>query len=228
LDKSKVYMFKLLLSEIDSYFNRDPAVRSRIEVMICYPGLHALLWHRLAHFLWGKSWKLTARFISSLSRFLTNIEIHPGANIGKRLFIDHGAGVVIGETATIGDDVTIYHGVTLGGTSWSHGVRHPQLGNNIVVGAGAKILGPLSIADNVHIGSNSVVVKDIKDKGATVVGIPARKIKGGKLHDKQGEFDAYGTPSDVTIDPTRRDIEYLLGEIKELKKHIHRLEGNCE
>src|SRR5476651_1210746 len=168
-------MFKRVLQEIDAVFARDPAARTRLEVFLCYPGFHAMLFHRLSHKLWRHNFKLLARCISLFSLFLTGIEIHPGATIGQRFFIDHGMGVVIGETAEIGDDCTLYHGVTLGGTSWNKGKRHPTLGNGVVLGAGAKVLGPLMVGDNAKIGSNAVVVRDVP-AGATAVGIPARII----------------------------------------------------
>lgn len=213
-------MLGKLYEEIDSFFSRDPAARSRLEVILCYPGLHALLLHRFSHFLWNKRLKLIARFISQVGRFLTGIEIHPGATIGKRFFIDHGAGVVIGETATIGDDVTLYHGVTLGGTSWSEGVRHPQLADHVVVGAGAQILGPIHIGEGAQIGSNAVVVRDV-EAGATMVGIPARHVsKRKKAGDSGDGFHAYATPTDVKDDPTRRDLDALTKEVEKLKKEL--------
>src|ERR1700704_2339491 len=165
-------MLERLKEEIAVVFERDPAARTRWEVITCYPGFHALLFHRLAHRLWDLEFKWLARFVSHLSRWLTGIEIHPGAAIGRRFFIDHGMGVVIGETAEIGDDCTLYHGVTLGGTSWNKGKRHPTLGKGVVVGAGAKILGPILIGDGARVGSNSVVVREVP-AGATAVGVPA-------------------------------------------------------
>src|SRR5712675_2334142 len=141
-------LFKNLRDEIDATLRRDPAARSRLEVVLCYPGFHAVLWHRAAHWFWQRGWLLLGRFLSHCGRLATGIEIHPGARIGRRLFIDHGMGVVIGETAEIGDDVTLYHGVTLGGTSWNKGKRHPTLGDGVVVGAGAKILGPILVGDH--------------------------------------------------------------------------------
>ena len=167
-------MFDRLREDIAVVFERDPAARTRWEVLTCYPGLHALAWHRaVAHPLWTHGLKWLARVISHLGRWLTGIEIHPGATIGRRVFIDHGMGIVIGETAEIGDDTTLYHGVTLGGTSWNKGKRHPTLGRNVVVGAGAKILGPITVGDDAKVGSNAVVVRDVPP-GATAVGIPAR------------------------------------------------------
>lgn len=168
-------MFDRIREDIDSVFARDPAARTRVEVFLNYPGLHAAMAHRWAHALWLADWKGLARFISTLSRFWTGIEIHPGAKIGRRFFIDHGMGVVIGETAEIGDDVTLYHGVTLGGTSWDAGKRHPTLENGVVVGAGAKVLGPITVSAGARIGSNAVVVKPVP-AGATVVGTPGRII----------------------------------------------------
>lgn len=169
-------MFKQLKEEINVVYKLDPAARNKIEIIFIYPGIHALIFHRLSHWLWKHHLKFIARFIAMISRFLTGIEIHPAARIGRRLFIDHGMGVVIGETAEIGDDCTIYHGVTLGGTSINKGEkRHPTLGNRIIVGAGAKVLGPIVIGDDVRIGANSVVIKDAP-AGTTVVGVPGRPL----------------------------------------------------
>jgi serine O-acetyltransferase len=199
-------MFKAIQEDIASVFDRDPAARSVFEVITCYPGLHARILHRIARGLWYANWKWLARFISHIARGLTGIEIHPGATIGRRFFIDHGMGVVIGETAEIGDDVTLYHGVTLGGTSWKEGKRHPTLGSGVVVGAGAKILGPIHIGDNAKIGSNAVVVKDVP-AGATAAGIPARILDEAK---KSGGFNAYGISSDQN-DPVSKALHGLLG-----------------
>ncbi|HEY4374309.1 MAG TPA: serine O-acetyltransferase [Burkholderiales bacterium] len=168
-------MFAQLREDIQSVFDRDPAARSVWEVVTCYPGFHARLMHRVAHWFWRHGLKWLGRFTSNIARSLTGIEIHPGATIGRRFFIDHGMGVVIGETAIIGDDVTLYHGVTLGGTSWNKGKRHPTLEDGVVVGAGAKVLGPITMHAGAKIGSNAVVVKDVP-AGATAVGIPARII----------------------------------------------------
>ena len=169
-------MFARIREDIRSVFERDPAARSVWEVVTCYPGFHALMLHRLAHWFWEAGLKWLGRFTSHVGRWLTGIEIHPGAAIGRRFFIDHGMGVVIGETAIIGDDVTLYHGVTLGGTSWNKGKRHPTLMNGVVIGAGAKVLGPITVHEGAKVGSNAVVVKDVP-AGATAVGIPARIIE---------------------------------------------------
>jgi serine O-acetyltransferase len=201
-------MFKNIKEDIASVFARDPAARSTIEVVTCYPGVHARIMHRMANALWHANLKWMARFLSHWARWFTGIEIHPGATIGRRFFIDHGMGVVIGETAEIGDDVTLYHGVTLGGTSWNEGKRHPTLGNGVVVGAGAKILGPIHIGDNAKIGSNAVVVKDVP-AGATATGIPARILDEEKKKAATG-FNAYGIGNDQN-DPVNKALHGLIG-----------------
>ncbi len=200
-------MFNNLREDIASVFDRDPAARTTFEVLTCYPGLHARIFHRLSNSLWHVGLKWLARFISHFARWVTGIEIHPGATIGRRFFIDHGMGVVIGETAEIGDDVTMYHGVTLGGTSWKEGKRHPTLGKGVVVGAGAKILGPIHIGDGAKIGSNAVVVKDVP-AGATAAGIPARILDEEKK--VEHGFNAYGIGNDQN-DPLSKAIHGLLG-----------------
>jgi serine O-acetyltransferase len=199
-------------SEIDSYFQRDPAAKSRLEVFLCYPGFHAVRAHRMTHWMWNNNLRLLARWFSQFARFFTGIEIHPGAKIGKNLFIDHGMGVVIGETATIGDNVTIYHGVTLGGTSSKPGIRHPQVGNNVIIGSGAQILGPIYLNDGSRIGSNAVVVKDVP-AGATMVGIPAREVK-KKDEDVCEVFTPYAT---IESDGMAAELEALKTRIKELE-----------
>src|SRR5215470_20339356 len=166
-------LFKNLREEIDTVLAKDPAARSRLEVVFCYPGFHSILYYRLAHWLWVRKWLLLGRFVSHLGRLLTGIEIHPGAKIGRRFFIDHGMGVVIGETTEIGDDVLLYQGVTLGGTGKEKGKRHPTIGNNVVIGTGAKILGNITIGNNTKVGAGSVVVRSVPDN-STVVGIPGR------------------------------------------------------
>ena len=168
-------MFAKIRDDIYSVFDRDPAARGVLEIMFCYPGLHAVWFYRVAHWLWTHELYFLGRFTSHLGRFFTGIEIHPGAKIGKKFFIDHGMGVVIGETAVIGDDCTLYHGVTLGGTSWDKGKRHPTLESNVVVGAGAKILGPITVSKNARVGANSVVISPVPE-GKTVVGIPGKVV----------------------------------------------------
>lgn len=169
-------LLSMLWGDIACVSQRDPAARGALEVLLLYPGVHALISHRFAHLLWRAGFKFIGRFISWFARLVTNIDIHPGATIGERVFIDHGAGVVIGETAVVGDDVTMYHGVTLGGTSWAAGKRHPTLENGVLVGAGAKILGPITVGARARIGANSVVIEDIPPE-MTVVGIPGRIVR---------------------------------------------------
>jgi len=210
-------MLKNLREYLTSVFQRDPAARSVFELLTVYPGVHALVFHRLSHRLWSWHLRWLARLLALAARWLTGIEIHPGAKIGRRFFIDHGMGVVIGETAEIGDDCTLYHGVTLGGTTWRPGKRHPTLGNNVVIGAGAKILGPITVGDNARVGSNSVVVRDVPT-GATVVGIPGRVI-GPKKQDSKSQlreamakkigFDAYGQSPEMP-DPVAQAIDLML------------------
>lgn len=219
------------LEDIQCVFERDPAARNTFEVLTTYPGVHAIIFHRLSHALWNFGLKWLARMLSNLARLLTGIEIHPGAQIGRRFFIDHGMGVVIGETAIIGDDCTLYHGVTLGGTSWQKGKRHPTLMNNVVVGAGAKVLGPIEIGEGGRIGSNAVVVKDVPP-GATVVGVPGRLINrsrsGGTEHreaiaNKIG-FDAYGATKDAP-DPVAHAINCMLDHMHVVDK---KMQAMCE
>lgn len=204
-------------------FERDPAARNTWEVMTCYPGFHALLLHRLAHSLWRAGFNWLGRFVSHCGRWLTGIEIHPGATIGRRFFIDHGMGVVIGETAEIGDDCTLYHGVTLGGTSWNKGKRHPTLGNGVVIGAGASVLGPVVIGDHAKIGSNAVVVKAVPP-GATAVGIPARVVE---AQEPNGRFAAYGVGRDEN-DPLTVAINELITNGNELDKRIEALAAEVQ
>lgn len=217
-------MFKRVREDIDSVFGRDPAVRSRIEVVLCYPGFHARLFHRLSHWLWMRRLRLLGRIVSHIGRVLTGIEIHPGAQIGRRFFIDHGMGVVIGETAIIGDDVTLYHGVTLGGVTWSPGKRHPTLEDGTVVGAGAQVLGPIVVGKGARIGANSVVLKDVP-AGATMVGIPARRATSAAKTSDEKAFPAYGTPSPDMSDPMARSIEGLMAELTRLNNKIENLEA---
>lgn len=221
-------MFRRIRDDIRSVFERDPAARSTVEVLLLYPGLHAVWSHRVAHRLWRWRLKLLARVLSQLTRWLTGIEIHPGATIGERFFIDHGMGVVIGETAEIGDDCTLYHGVTLGGTTWEKQKRHPTLGKGVVVGAGAKILGPITIGDNARVGCNSVVVKDVP-ADATVVGIPGRIVtlrddgdsqKRQAMAQKIG-FDAYGQHAGQMPDPVTQALDRILD-------HLHAVDDRLQ
>jgi serine O-acetyltransferase len=220
-------MFDRLREDIDVVFERDPAARSTWEVLTCYPGLHALVWHRVVvNRLWRFGARWLARWLAHWSRWLTGIEIHPGANIGRRVFIDHGMGIVVGETAEIGDDCTLYHGVTLGGTSWNKGKRHPTLGRSVVVGAGAKILGPLLIGDGAKVGSNAVVVRDVPP-GATAVGIPARVVTGEdaiRREEKAAKigFSAYGISADMN-DPMVQAIHALLDHAAEADQRMEKL-----
>ena len=212
-------MFKEMRQDIRTVQERDPAARSVLEVILCYPGVHAIWAHRVSHALWGAGWTTLARWLSHVSRFLTGIEIHPAATLGPGLFIDHGMGVVIGETSKIGDDCTLYHGVTLGGTSWNKGKRHPTLGDNVVVGAGAKILGPITIGAGARIGSNAVVVKSVPP-GATAIGIPARVVE-KEAGDKAG-FSAYAVGSDMN-DPVAKAIHELIDHSVSTDQRIERI-----
>ncbi|MBS3952979.1 MAG: serine O-acetyltransferase [Methylomicrobium sp.] len=207
--------------DVACVFARDPAARSRIEVLLAYPGVHAVLLHRVSHKLWRSNWFLTARLLSSFTRWMTHVDIHPGASIGRRFFIDHGAGVVIGETTIVGDDVTLYHGVTLGGTSWNKIKRHPTLGNNVLIGAGAKVLGAITLGNNVRVGANSVVVKDVPHC-CTVVGIPGRVIqsKGLKITNEYGiDLDHHLVP-----DPVGKAINCVLERLDKLESQQKRID----
>ncbi|KWT11009.1 MULTISPECIES: serine O-acetyltransferase [Pseudomonas syringae group] len=224
-------MFERLREDIQSVFHRDPAARNAFEVLTCYPGMHAIWLHRFAHVLWRNGWKWLARVVSSFGRWMTGVEIHPGARIGRRFFIDHGMGIVIGETAEIGNDVTLYQGVTLGGTSWNAGKRHPTLEDGVVVGAGAKVLGPFTVGAGAKIGSNAVVTKAVP-AGATAVGIPGRIIvksddeteaRRKAMAEKLG-FDAYGISGDMP-DPIARAIGQMLDHLQAVDG---RLEGMCD
>lgn len=215
-------MFSRIKEDIESVFDRDPAARTWWEVFFCYPGLHAVWIHRVAHWFWTHRCYFLGRFISHIGRFLTGIEIHPGARIGKRFFIDHGMGVVIGETAEIGDDVTLYHGVTLGGVSWEKVKRHPTLENNVVVGSGAKILGPFTVGHHSKIGSNSVVVKEVPPN-STVVGIPGKVVV---------NVDSPARPVDLEHgklpDPEARAITCLFDQLRELERKYEKLRTEHE
>lgn len=225
-------MFDQLREDIRVVFDRDPAARSTLEILTAYPGLHAVMFHRLSHWLWEAGAKWLARLLSHVARWFTGIEIHPGARIGRRFFIDHGMGVVIGETAVIGDDCTLYHGVTLGGTTWQKGKRHPTLADDVVVGAGAKVLGPIQIGSGARIGSNAVVLRDVPAQ-ATVVGVPGRLIerKEGpkdtehreRIATKMG-FDAYGATADAP-DPVAHAINCMLDHVHVIEVRMERM---CE
>ncbi|MCL4303060.1 MAG: serine O-acetyltransferase [Anaerolineae bacterium] len=209
-------MFKTISNDIQSVFDRDPAARTWLEVLLCYPGLHAIWGHRLTHWLWVHGAKLLARWLSQIMRSLTGIEIHPGATLGPRFFIDHGMGVVIGETAEIGADVTLYHGVTLGGTSWQKGKRHPTLGNGVVVGAGAKILGPIMVGDNSRIGANAVVVKPVPPD-SVVVGVPGEIVKRSRPRPVTARADLdHGALPDVIGD----SLVALMARVEQLEAHL--------
>jgi len=215
-------VFKRLREEIDAVIARDPAARSRLEVILCYPGFHAIILHRLAHRLWRARRYLLGRWVSHWARFLTGIEIHPGATIGRNFFVDHGMGVVIGETAEIGDNVMLYHQVTLGGTSLEKGKRHPTLGDGVIVGAGAKVLGNIRIGAGARIGSNAVVVSDVAD-GVTVVGIPAKPVTSREINE-QSTFMPYGTPCGDLPDPVARAISGLSDQVHALRQRVDELE----
>ena len=210
-------MFKTLREDIQTVFLKDPAARSALEVIFCYPGLHALWFHRVAHFFWQHRLQFLARLLSHINRFLTGIEIHPGARIGKRFFIDHGAGTVIGETAEIGDDVLLYQGVVLGGTTLKKGKRHPTIGNNVVMGTGAVALGSIAIGDRVRVGAGSVVVKSVPP-GATVVGIPGKIV--GDHREPLVDLEHGNLP-----DPVAEAIRFVLKEQDKLEERLKNLEN---
>jgi len=204
--------------DIQTVFNKDPAARSILEVIFCYPGLHALWFHRLAHLLWQYRFRFLGRLLSHISRFLTGIEIHPGAKIGRRFFIDHGAGVVIGETAEVGDDVLIYQGVVLGGTTLEKKKRHPTIGDNVVVGAASVLLGPINIGDGARIGANSVVVKSVPS-GAVVVGVPGRAVEDRRKPDMDLEHGRLPDPFDEAIKLILEEQASLRERIRKLEEH---------
>ena len=222
--------FAQWFEDVNCVFGRDPAAHSVWEILLTYSGVHAVLMHRITHRLWKANWKLSARILGAITKLFTSVEIHPGATIGRRLFIDHALGVVIGETTEIGNDVTLYHGVTLGGTTWNKEKRHPTLGNNVLVGSGAKILGPITLGNNVRVGANSVVVKDVPPC-CTVVGIPGRVIqsKGIQIQNRHGiDLDHHLIP-----DPVGKAIACLIERIDELEARNAELraanfEENCD
>ena len=215
--KGHFRMFSRIRTDIKAVFDRDPAARSVLEVIFCYPGLHAVWFHRVSHWLWTHDFLFPARFLSHLGRFFTGIEIHPGATIGKGFFIDHGMGVVIGETAEIGDNVTLYHGVTLGGVSWEKVKRHPTLEDNVVVGSGAKVLGPFTVGKNSKIGSNSVVVKEVPEN-ATVVGIPGRVVMAAEKPTERLDLEHGKLP-----DPEAKAISCLFDQLRDLERKYSQL-----
>jgi len=227
-------MFKHISNDIAAVMERDPAARSKFEVALLYSGFHAVVFHRVAHSLWNRDWRITARFISQFSRFATGIEIHPAAVIGSKLFIDHGMGVVIGETAEIGDNVTLYHDVTLGGVSPSvdsdsqrNVKRHPTLGDNVIVGSGAQILGPITVGRCARVGANSVVVKEVPER-VTVVGSPARAVKSASRPLGEERFAAYGIGSDELPDPVFKVLDGLLDKVQSLSMRVGELEEELE
>ena len=220
-------LFQNLRDEIDATLARDPAARSRLEVVLCYPGFQALLYYRVAHWLWQRRWHLAGRFVSHLGRIATGIEIHPGARIGKRLFIDHGMGVVIGETAEIGDDCTLYHGVTLGGTRPTREQvsqkRHPTIGDHVIIGSGAQVLGPFRVGNGARIGAAAVVLREVPD-GATMVGNPARQVsRRSPSAEARPAFQPYGVDPDIP-DPIARALNALLDEVTGLRARVKELE----
>jgi serine O-acetyltransferase len=224
-------MFKLLAADLRACMERDPAARSKLEVVLVYPGFHALVFHRLSHGLWRLGLKLVARFLANVGRILTGIEIHPGARIGRGFFIDHGIGVVIGETAEIGDGVTLYHDVTLGGIAPSidsaaqrGAKRHPTLMDNVIVGSGAQILGPITVGRGARVGANSVVLADVPSC-ATVVGIPARVVR-GRTTEESESFQAYGVKPDLP-DPVQRAVDALLDRVQSLQARVDELERHA-
>ncbi len=211
-------MLETIREDIASVSERDPAAKSKLEIVLCYSGLHALWAYRLNHWLWHHNVRLLARWLSQVARWLTGIEIHPAAQIGRRLFIDHGMGVVIGETTIVGDDVTLYQGVTLGGTGKEQGKRHPTIGNGVVAGGGAKILGNIRVGDNSRIGAGSVVLRDVPDN-STVVGVPGHIVL---LNGKRVVI----TDPKLINDPLSAALAEVVGQVKELRERIQKLEGN--
>lgn len=217
VEKQHLSFLQLVKEDIGSVFERDPAARNKFEVLTTYPGVHAIINHRVANRLWRSGWRYSARLLAFIARTISNIDIHPGATIGRRFFIDHGAGVVIGETAEVGDDVTLYHGVTLGGTSWNKGKRHPTLENGVMVGAGAKILGPITIGAQSRVGANSVVVRDVPE-AQTVVGIPGKIVQVREA----GMLNPYGIDLNHHLipDPVGKAISCLVDRMTELERQL--------
>jgi len=230
-------MLSKIKEEVDSFFARDPAARSRLEIYLAYPGFHAVILHRLAHRIWEKKYHTVARVLSYVSRMITGIEIHPGATLGKNLFIDHGMGIVIGETARIGEGVTIYHDVTLGGVAPQDdkkgAIRHPQIGDNVIIGSGAQLLGPIKVGEGAKIGSNAVVVTDV-EPGAIMVGIPARKmvkktvVETSAIFTPSEPFTPYASATHGEIDSRQLTIETLLREVNSLKERVADIEAQTK
>lgn len=218
-------IFGRIGEDIRVIMEKDPAARSRAEVFFCYPGFHALLFHRASHAAWNAGFKFIGRFISHLGRMFTGIEIHPAAKIGRRVFIDHGMGLVIGETAEVGNDVTLYHGVTLGGVSLKQEKRHPTIGDCVVVGSGAQILGPITIGEKALIGANAVVLSDVP-AGVTMVGIPARQVMPRDRSGARDDFVAYGTPCGDLPDPVAKVLDGMMGEIQTLRGRVDELSND--
>jgi serine O-acetyltransferase len=216
-------LWDLLQEDIGTVFDKDPAARSTWEILTCYPGLHAIWLHRLAHWFWNQEWLWLARFISHLNRWLTGIEIHPGAQIGRRFFIDHGMGVVIGETAEIGDDVLMYKGVVLGGTSLERRKRHPTIEDDVVIGSNASVLGAITVGAGAKIGSGAVVINEVS-AGATVVGVPGRVVRGPGAEKGQARIDL--EHADLP-DPVAEAIRVLLDDVEELEDRLYRIEDTC-
>jgi len=217
-----------IIEDVRSVFKRDPAARNVFEILTCYSGVQAVIIYRFTHLLWRYKLYWLARFVSTFARWVTGIEIHPGAVIGRRFFIDHGMGVVIGETAEIGDDCMMYHGVTLGGTSWDKEKRHPTLMDGVVIGAGAKILGPITLGKNVRVGSNSVVVRSVDDN-QTVVGIPGRIVTKKANDTDTDTFDSYAASSSGrSNDPTVQAVDSIIERLAEIDKQMAKLSSNSE
>ena len=227
-------VWQLIKEDVSCVFERDPAARTTFDVLTCYSGVHAMLFHRVNHWMWLRGFRWPARFLGNIARWMTGIEIHPGAVIGRRFFVDHGTGVVVGETAEIGDDVTLYQGVTLGGRTLDEGKRHPTLGNNVVVGAGAKILGPFLVGDDARIGSNAVVLHPVP-AGSTVVGVPGKivrcrerdpkcleLVRESAENTKRQAFDAYGVAGEID-DPLESAVETLQQQVAQLQAELDRL-----
>jgi serine O-acetyltransferase len=213
-----MHLFERMREDVTTVLDRDPAARSRLEVYLCYPGLHAIWFHQINHSFWNRGWLFLARWLSEVSRLFTGIEIHPGARIGRRLFIDHGLGVVIGETAIIGDDVTLYQGVTLGGTGKEHGQRHPTIENNVVIGGGAKILGNITVGENCRIGAGSVVLRNVPPE-STVVGVP------GHIIFREGKRVVITDPKQIN-DPLSEALAAVATEVSKLQERVRQLEGS--